>query len=524
MSTPFADDFNLITTNKRTHQRIINSICEWTESMGLKLKASKCKSLSIVSGKSTPISFTLNGTALETLDKDSYKFLGSTITFSGKQKETLKVIIDHFESRLKSIDKLLIRNEFKIKIYKDYLLPASRFILTVHTLTDTSLKSLDSLATRYLKSWLGLPPSATRAIIHVEQLTAIKSISHLYRESQTNAYINSKLKADQKVIVALDSRLARESEWQKKQSTIVMCDKTLSKVVNNNVLELDARNANNIKSEAKKTISEEMNQFWISHLKTLVVQGQFLTISQELNSDFNFRSLLTDLPRNILKFLSNACIDTNPTNVNLKRWKKRSNASCKLCSNKETLLHVLNNCKTMLLDGRYTWRHNSILNYIHELIASKYSDSHFKIFCDLPGKMKGISTIPTDIFVTSQKPDLCLVNSEAKEIILMELTVPFESNINSAHTRKSTRYELLINDLQTCGYEVKFYPIEIGSRGLISRDNVTSLKSLLSVKYERSKEFKDILKNLSKISIIASYCIFYSKFEVSWLAPEFIHF
>ena len=50
ITTPFADDFNLITRNKRTHQRIINKIFDWSKSMGLKLKPTKCKSLSIVSG------------------------------------------------------------------------------------------------------------------------------------------------------------------------------------------------------------------------------------------------------------------------------------------------------------------------------------------------------------------------------------------------------------------------------------------------------------------------------------------
>ena len=39
--TPFADDFNLITTNKRTHRRILNEISAWTQSMNLKLKPVK---------------------------------------------------------------------------------------------------------------------------------------------------------------------------------------------------------------------------------------------------------------------------------------------------------------------------------------------------------------------------------------------------------------------------------------------------------------------------------------------------
>ena len=59
ITTPFADDFNLITTNKRTHQRLLNEISTRTKSIHLKLKPMKCKSLCFVSGKQTPIVFKL---------------------------------------------------------------------------------------------------------------------------------------------------------------------------------------------------------------------------------------------------------------------------------------------------------------------------------------------------------------------------------------------------------------------------------------------------------------------------------
>ena len=55
ITTPFADDFNLITCHKKTHQRLINQISMWTKSMGLTLKPVKCRSLSISSAKASKI-------------------------------------------------------------------------------------------------------------------------------------------------------------------------------------------------------------------------------------------------------------------------------------------------------------------------------------------------------------------------------------------------------------------------------------------------------------------------------------
>ena len=100
--------------------------------MGLKLKASKCKSLSIVSGKPQVIDFSLGDDILETLDKENHKFLGSTITFSNKQSDIYEVVLDYFQTRLERIDNLLIRDEYKVKLYDKYLRPSLCWLSTIY--------------------------------------------------------------------------------------------------------------------------------------------------------------------------------------------------------------------------------------------------------------------------------------------------------------------------------------------------------------------------------------------------------
>jgi hypothetical protein len=50
----------------------------------------------------------------------------------------------------------VVRDEHKVRIYKEYFLPANCFILSIHGLTKTDLKKLDDLMHRYLKFWLGM--------------------------------------------------------------------------------------------------------------------------------------------------------------------------------------------------------------------------------------------------------------------------------------------------------------------------------------------------------------------------------
>ena len=405
---------------------------------------------------------------------------------------------------------------------------ASCFLLhdlhTVHNLSKTSLKCLDDLVSRYLKRWFSVPPSATRAIFHHPQFSAIKTVSHLYKECQSTAYMSSKLKADRKVTTALESRLERESNWTRKSSTIVECESMKEKVIEDSEIPFTKENIIAIKKSTTKTIEHEMNETWKNHLKSLVVQGKFLDIANDLNSDFNYKSLLFEMPRNVLKFLTNAAIDTLPTNSNLTRWNKRNSPKCELCPNKQTLLHVLNNCPIMLDQGRYTWRHNSVLNTIVNRLRNSYEEPDFKIYADLPGLYHGISTVPTNVAVTNLKPDICIVSESSKEFTIIELTIPFETNIQSARERKSKRYATLKEDIENKGYTVSVLPIEIGSRGFISQQNVTDLLSIFKEKSRNSRKFKELLKTLSKIAITASYCVFYSKFENLWINPELIEF
>ena len=59
-TTPFADDFNIISRNKIQHQKFITDIEQKTETMGLIFKPSKCRSHSIQSGKPSNVTFVLN--------------------------------------------------------------------------------------------------------------------------------------------------------------------------------------------------------------------------------------------------------------------------------------------------------------------------------------------------------------------------------------------------------------------------------------------------------------------------------
>ena len=183
ITLPYADDFCLITTNRRSHKNLLTIIQSNITSLGLRLKPSKCRHFSITSGTSEDVPFFLGEKRIPSIRDEEQKFLGCLLFYSGKSEETFKLIKETLGSALDKIEASLIRVEYKLWILKHYLLPSKRFILTVHNLTATHLKTLDTFVDQYTKRWSGVPKSATNVLIHSKEGMDIPSISSVYTEA-----------------------------------------------------------------------------------------------------------------------------------------------------------------------------------------------------------------------------------------------------------------------------------------------------------------------------------------------------
>ena len=307
----------------------------------------------------------------------------------------------------------------------------------------------------------------------------------------------------------MDASISRESQWVNKQSTVAICESIHEKALSS-VPKDYATKWNKVKQKVKSTITSECNDHWLDKVKPLLVQGKLpeLIISEKEN--ITWKSIMFGLPQNVLQFITNASIDSLPSYVNLYRWGKRLTNKCHHCPNTTgTLHHILSHCPVLL--ERYTWRHNSILRAFINRI--KPTDTSFKLYADIEGYTIAGGSIPPHILATNQRPDIVLVWDSSKEIVIIELTVPFETNIAAAHQRKEDRYEILVNDLSENGFKVTYFAIEIGCRGQITKENKLRLKQVTS---KCKVKPADLFTSLSKCAILCSYSIFYSRKEDSW--------
>ena len=262
----------------------------------------------------------------------------------------------------------------------------------------------------------------------------------------------------------------------------------------------------------KKVVKEDNQNYWKDKIKPLLIQGNLMKLLIEQEENITWKSIIYSLPKGVMKFAINAAMDTLPTFTNLQRWGKRLNGRCPLCKNRGTLHHILNNC-TQALD-RYTWRHDSTLSVITNMLknSDEFKAGKFKIYADLKDDSpKG--TIPPHILPTTSRPDIVLVWPD--KIRCVELTVPFEPNIKNAHERKCNKYASLEFDLKERICDSSVVCVEVGSRGLVDKENGDRFKELIKLTKSKVKP-KELVKDLSKVSLLCSFSIFYAKEDPVW--------
>ena len=98
------------------------------------------------------------------------------------------------------------------------------------------------------------------------------------------------------------------------------------------------------------------------------------------------------------------------------------------------IIIIVAGCKTYLEQGRYTWRHNSILNF---LATSLKAVNESIIYADIPGFLS-----PSIITGENLRPDL-LLRTNNNYLYILELTVGFESNLEKNATRNTASSMLL---------------------------------------------------------------------------------
>ena len=301
----------------------------------------------------------------------------------------------------------------------------------------------------------------------------------------------------------------------------------------------------NALSSLVKEVSEE--QMLIS-LYNMAQQGRWLSWETAMQMDIRWNKLLYSWSPEMLKFYLNTIQDTLPTPANLKVWNKQALGQCVLCGyNNCTMMHIFNCCQYSLRSGRYNWRHDMVLREIvHHIIPAilqvrnartaedgetrtgiafkteegkKYKNvawlgdktqnkiqnaEDWKVVWD-EDKIPAI--FPPEIVTTSRRPDITIYSPNEKIAVVIELTVPAEENMAQANQRKKCKYEDLISEGRDAGWDLKYFPVEVGSRGFTNE----TLRACFKFLGLSNKEIRKALDSISRVALRATYTLWLSR-------------
>lgn len=296
----------------------------------------------------------------------------------------------------------------------------------------------------------------------------------------------------------------------------------------------------------KGFISNDENLSYELHAMSLQCQNDWINIKEFcLPTAIHWKKIIYEWSPEVLKFYLNSIQNTLPDPSNLKRWNLNINDRCHFCGVQPcTSKHILVGCKKALDNGKYSFRHDKVLEVIREAaslaiarsIKGTTSQNRDEIRFIKPGQKckksikKRISIIhkandwniqmdtrekqcllPGEICVSSLRPDLTLYSLSLKRVIFIELTVPWETNIPKDHQFKLNKYKELVDLAIRNGFSTSLYAVEIGARGLPAKSIYSLLKDL---GLPRNK-IKEYLDRMTKAALTASYWI--------WLRREGEH-
>ncbi|XP_069118938.1 uncharacterized protein [Argopecten irradians] len=158
-----------------------------------------------------------------------------------------------------------------------------------------------------------------------------------------------------------------------------------------------------------------------------------------------------------LGFLLKSTYDVLPSPTNLFTRCLKENAACTLCGRPANLAHVLASYTVALADGRYTWRHDQILKEIAASLDSARKKKRAltkgpKFINLVKAGAKGRSSVeggwilataadwqmradihqrmgfPEEVVSTPLRPDIVLWSQNSKQVLMVELAVPWGQN------------------------------------------------------------------------------------------------
>ena len=503
----FADDLTLVTSTPDELQRATNVLHRVLTTMGLRLNVGKCRvqHMAVLNGgyKTHRPRIVADGQVIPHICNKGSLFLGMTLAPGAQQGKVLfKTLQCKLRKWLGNITESAFDQAAKMWIYNNAIISRLRYVLTVNTgITFNYILRLQKLATNQIRKWLNVAKTATSELFYSERGWRMMSISKLWLQCTATAISQMSKSRDPAVQYALRHRIANE---QRRRS---------SGHVRPAARFYDMRDD---PDNLRRTINDEYERHLIESVqRRTTIACEWFQMATESDLAKDFASALCNVKSSSLsRFAASVLTQTPlPTRSSLRRWgiSSHTNVACPICGEAtQTPRHILTGCKVSLEQGRYTYRHDLILLALADAVANSPTTSSYHFDVDLYR-----NSPPWLSHGTELRPDGWVRLHNGSEYII-ELTSPWEENLEYAHERKVRKYTHLYTQRRLANPSTFLLVFEVGARGKLN-SSARAINSLFGTKAEASK----CREKLVQRALLGSFHIYQQRENPNWYMPSF---
>lgn len=543
----FMDDITVVEERFEDAMGVIGKLDQAVEWGCMKFKPSKCRSLVIVRGKVKDSVVMVAGEEIPSVKQRGVKSLGRWYKYPVSDRARGKEFEKEVEDGLEKIDRSWLRGKWKCWCYHHVLLPKLLWPLLVYEIPLSKVEAMEKRINSFVRKWLGVPRCLSSVALYGRTTMLQLPFVSIVDEFKVGK-------------VRLQLMLRESSDWATKLvepelyagkiwSVVEAVNEAESRVrfdeIKGNVQQgksglgwrrwtlLNEGHRQAVCQEVR-SMQEEKRREKTAQLKS---QGRSMGWEGVIERKLAWNDIWKmDMVR--VGFLLKSVWDCLPTKRNLKLWKYVDSSKCERCGEQENLEHVLCACKPALAEGRYTWRHNRVLEVVAEILRENVmiDDDENKIRFVREGEVcqKGEKTglkkgeewevmvdlkerlvFPQEIVITNLRPDMVLINRKLKKVVMVELTVPWEDRMGDAHTRKTSKYEALRQECEDGGWNAGCFAIEVGCRGFAGQ----SVRALFQARGIKGRRLRQALEKVAEAAEKASAWLWLKRGDV-WKRGE----
>ena len=215
----YADDTCIVANGPANCQSLLDKVQGWLQWTGMVAKVPKCKSLGILasSGKRSDPQLHLDGECIPFIGTDSVRFLGGPVQVPMDSLLHRERLVGKLRNLLLKVDSSMVTRKQKLLLYHAGICPRLTWDLAILDLPITWVtRTLESLATRYIKKWSGVCRSANTAHLYLPKSMGglgLPTVSLLYKKlkiSQATLLLTSRDPVSQQVVKV---KLGKEENW-----------------------------------------------------------------------------------------------------------------------------------------------------------------------------------------------------------------------------------------------------------------------------------------------------------------------